>query len=162
MKQNTEDLRLTFKEKIELAKLLDKLGVDLIELDGIKNPRVDALLIKSIVSAVSGSRVAVPIELLNEENLNRTWAALKDAKIDERQFDRIEAIILSMTPKDREKPDIINASRKKRIADGCGMKVEDVNRLLKQYDQMRQMMKKLSSMTGGKRFGKMSKMKLPF
>ena len=89
-------------------------------------------------------------------------AALKDAKIDERQFDRIEAIILSMTPKEREKPDIINASRRKRIADGSGMKVEDVNRLLKQYDQMRQMMKKLASMTGGKRFGKMGKMKLPF
>ena len=80
MKQNTEDLRLTFKEKIELSKLLDKLGVDLIELDGIKNPRVDALLIKSIVAAVSNSRIAVPVELSNDEALERTWAALKDAK----------------------------------------------------------------------------------
>ena len=80
MKQSCEDLRLTFKEKIELAKLLDKLGVDLIELDAIKNPRIDSLLIKSIVAAVSNSRIAVPVELLNEESLERTVAALKNAK----------------------------------------------------------------------------------
>jgi len=79
MKQSCEDLRLTFKEKIELAKHLDRLGVDFIELDAIKNPRVDALLIKSIVAAVSDSRIAVPVELLNDENLERTWAALKNA-----------------------------------------------------------------------------------
>lgn len=90
-------------------------------------------------------------------------AALKDVKVDERQLDRIEAIILSMTPEERDKPDLINASRKRRIADGSGMKVEDVNRLLKQYDQMKQMMKKFSAMTGGKRFGKKGgKMRLPF
>ena len=80
MKQTSEDLRLTFKEKIELSKLLDKLGVDLIELDGIKEPRIDALLIKSIAATVGNSRIAVPVELLNDENLERTWAALKDAK----------------------------------------------------------------------------------
>ncbi len=80
MKQNTEDLRLTFKEKIELSKLLDKLGVDMIELDGIKNPRIDALQIKSIVAAVSDSCIAVPVELLNEENIEKTWSALKNAK----------------------------------------------------------------------------------
>ena len=90
-------------------------------------------------------------------------AALKDVKVDEKQLDRIEAIILSMTPEERDKPDIINASRKRRIALGSGMKVEDVNRLLKQYDQMKQMMKKFSAMTGGKRFGKKGgKMRLPF
>ena len=80
MKQTTEEMRLTFKEKIELSKLLDKLGVDLIELDSIKNPRIDALLIKSIVSAVNDSRIAVPVELLNNESIERTWAALKNAK----------------------------------------------------------------------------------
>ncbi len=89
-------------------------------------------------------------------------AALKDVKVDERQLDRIEAIILSMTPEERDKPDLINASRRRRIAAGSGMKVEDVNRLLKQYEQMKQMMKQISSMTGGKRFGKKMKMKLPF
>ena len=68
---------------------------------------------------------------------------LKDVDIDERQIYRIEAIILSMTKKEREKPDIINPSRKRRIAAGSGMKVEDVNRLLKQYDQMKQMFKQM-------------------
>ena len=80
MKQASESLRLTFKEKIELAKILDKMGVDLIELDAIKSPRIDSLLIKSIVSAVNNSRIAVPVELLDDENLERTWAALKNAK----------------------------------------------------------------------------------
>lgn len=80
MKQNSEDLRLSFKEKIELSKLLDKIGVDIIELDGIKDPRVDALLIKSVVSAVGNSRIAVPVELSNDENIEKTWAALKNAK----------------------------------------------------------------------------------
>lgn len=80
MKQTSEDLHLSFKEKIELAKLLDKIGVDLIELDGIKNLRVDSLLIKSIVATLSNSRVAVPVELLDNENIERTWASLKNAK----------------------------------------------------------------------------------
>ena len=80
MKQTSEDMRLTFKEKIELAKLLDKLGVDVIELESIKNPRIDALQIKSIVSAVNDSRIAVPVELNNTDNIEKTWASLKDAK----------------------------------------------------------------------------------
>ena len=86
--------------------------------------------------------------------------ALKDAKIDERQMAHTEAIIRSMTMKEREKPDIIGASRKLRIAKGSGTSVEDVNKLLKQFDQMRKMMKQ---MTSGKRglFGK-GKMKMPF
>ena len=80
LKQTSEDLRLTFKEKIELAKLLDKIGVDLIELDAIKSARIDVLLIKSIVSAVTNSRIAVPVELSNQESIERTWAAVKSAK----------------------------------------------------------------------------------
>lgn len=79
MKQHTEELRLAFKEKIELAKLLDKLGVDLIELDEIKDARIDALLVKSIVAAVTGSRIAIPVALQDTENLERTWSALKNA-----------------------------------------------------------------------------------
>ena len=80
MKQTAKDLHLTFKEKIELAKLLDKLGVDFIELNGIKDARIDALQIKSIVSALKDSRIAVPIELNNTDNIEKTWNALKDAK----------------------------------------------------------------------------------
>ena len=80
MKQPAETLRLSFKEKIELSKLLDKLGVDLIELEGIKNPRIDALQIKSIVAAVGDSHIAVPVELGSDESIEKTWAALKNAK----------------------------------------------------------------------------------
>ncbi len=88
---------------------------------------------------------------------------LKDIDIDERQFARVEAIILSMTPQERAKPDMINPSRKRRIAAGCGLRVEDVNRLLKQYDSMRQMMKQLRGY--GKKGGRKMPMglgKLPF
>lgn len=68
---------------------------------------------------------------------------IKDVEIDDRQIDRMEAIILSMTPRERAKPEIINPQRKRRIAAGSGMKVEDVNRLLKGYEQMRKMMKQM-------------------
>ena len=71
-------------------------------------------------------------------------AKLKDVEIDERAIDRMEAIILSMTPRERQKPSIINPSRKLRIAAGSGMKVEDVNRLLKQFEQTCKMMKDLT------------------
>lgn len=84
---------------------------------------------------------------------------IKDVDIDERQMDRTEAIILSMTPKERAKPELINPSRKRRIAAGSGMKVEDVNRLLKGYDQMRKMMKQIKKPGFRKRF---SGMGMPF
>ena len=77
---------------------------------------------------------------------------LRDVDIDEKQFSRTEAIILSMTGAERAKPDLINPSRKRRIAAGCGMKVEDVNRLIKQYESMRQMMKQMKSL--GKKGGR--------
>lgn len=79
MKQISEDFRLSFKEKIEFSKLLDKLGVDVIELEGITNPRIDSLRIKSIAAAVTDSTIAVPVEL-NGESIEMTWAALKLAK----------------------------------------------------------------------------------
>ncbi len=86
----------------------------------------------------------------------------KDVKIDENMLVRTEAIILSMTRKERENPEIINSSRKKRIAKGSGTSVEEINRLLKQFDQMKKLMKQMSSGKfkgfgmGGKR------MKMPF
>ncbi len=70
---------------------------------------------------------------------------IKDVDVDERQLDRMKAIILSMTPKERQHPDIINPSRKRRIAAGCGMNVEDVNRLLNQHRQMQKMFKQMNS-----------------
>ena len=78
--------------------------------------------------------------------------ALKNAKVDEKQMARTEAIILSMTPDERQNPGIINASRRKRIAAGSGTSVEAVNRLLKQFDQMNKMFKQLNSNKKGKGF----------
>ena len=69
---------------------------------------------------------------------------LQGASIDERQMARTEAIILSMTPLERENPKVLNASRKRRIAAGCGLEVVDVNRLLKQFEMMQEMTKQLS------------------
>jgi len=77
---------------------------------------------------------------------------LKDIDVDDSQLNRIEAIITSMTKAERAKPSIINPSRKKRIAAGSGNKVEDVNRLLKQFEQMQKMMKQFT--------GKNSKMNM--
>ena len=69
---------------------------------------------------------------------------VRDADIDDRQMLRVEAIIKSMTKKERAKPEIINASRRRRIAAGCGLTVEDVNRLLRQYEQMKKMFKQMN------------------
>ena len=76
---------------------------------------------------------------------------IRDAEFDEKQLYRIDAIITSMTPKERRNPKILNGSRRLRIAKGSGNKVEDVNRFIKQFEQMQKTMK---SMTSGK-------MKLP-
>lgn len=70
---------------------------------------------------------------------------IKDVDIDERQFDRVKAVIQSMTPQEREHPDIINPSRKRRIAAGCGQDVEAVNKLLAQHKQMQKMFKQMNS-----------------
>ena len=63
-------------------------------------------------------------------------------QVNDKELGRLEAIINSMTKRERKKPDIIKGSRKKRIAAGCGMQIQDVNRLLKQFSQMQKMMKK--------------------
>ena len=135
------------KEAEELAKKLEQDKFDLSDmLDQFKQIRKMGD-IKSLLGMIPGM-----------------GAQIKDLDIDEKQFARVEAIILSMTAKERAKPDIINPSRKRRIAAGCGMKVEDVNRLLKQYEQMRKMMKQMKNMgkKGGKRHGMPSMGNLPF
>ena len=71
--------------------------------------------------------------------------AMKNIDIDDKAFTRVEAIIYSMTPEERRSPELLNLSRKKRIARGCGQGMEDVNRFIKQFDQMRKMMHKLSN-----------------
>ncbi|MBQ3861649.1 MAG: signal recognition particle protein [Clostridia bacterium] len=87
--------------------------------------------------------------------------ALKDAKVDEKALAHTEAIILAMTVYEREHPDVINGSRRKRIAAGSGTSVEEVNRLMKQYDQMNKMIKQFAGQMNGRR-GRKGKMKIPF
>lgn len=84
---------------------------------------------------------------------------LKNLNVDEKEFDRVEAIIKSMTPKERIKPEIIDVSRKKRISNGAGVPVTEVNKLLKQFKELKKMMKQFSGM-GNKM--KKGKFKLPF
>ena len=91
---------------------------------------------------------------------------LKNVDIDDSAMDSIEAIIYSMTPEERANPSILNPSRKKRIADGAGVKLQDVNKLCKQFEQSRKMMKQMNGMMGkgGRRKGgfNLGGMKLPF
>ncbi|MBQ8934151.1 MAG: hypothetical protein IJ061_07695, partial [Lachnospiraceae bacterium] len=81
MKQSgrTREISLTFKEKLEMAKLLDRLGVAVIEAEGIDQAKIDSLRIKSIASSVKNSKLAVPVSL-NQESVGQTWKALKDAR----------------------------------------------------------------------------------
>ena len=72
---------------------------------------------------------------------------MKDVDVDDGELDRVEAIILSMTPEERANPEIIKGSRRKRIATGSGTKIQQVNQLVKQFDQMRKLMKQVA---GGK------------
>ena len=89
--------------------------------------------------------------------------ALKDAKMDEKVLIHQEAIIKSMTRREREHPEMLNASRKQRVAKGSGTSVEEVNKLLKQYEQIKKMMKQFSDMGKSKQGRRaMGKMKLPF
>ena len=83
---------------------------------------------------------------------------LKGLKVDEKQMARTEAIILSMTPRERENPAIIGASRKKRIAAGSGTRVEDVNKLLKSFEQMQKLMKQFTGPGMGKKMKRMGRM----
>lgn len=87
--------------------------------------------------------------------------ALGNAEIDESQTKRIEAIILSMTPEERANPDLMNPSRKARIARGAGVDMAEVNKLVKQFEQMRKMMKQFSGQFSGKA-ARRGRFKLPF
>jgi signal recognition particle subunit SRP54 len=96
---------------------------------------------------------------------------MKDLKVDDKQMGRVVAIVKSMTKEEKVKPELLNASRRKRIAAGSGTSIQDVNRLIKQFDDMRKMMKQFSSMMGPggpkgmknmKKLGKGGGFKFPF
>ena len=87
---------------------------------------------------------------------------LKDVQVDDDAFKMTEAIICSMTKKEREKPDIITPPRKRRIAMGAGVDISEVNRLMKQYEQTKQMMKQMNGMMKGGKMRRGGGMKFPF
>ena len=84
--------------------------------------------------------------------------SLKDVQVDEKALGHIKAIIQSMTPYERENPNCIGSSRKKRIAAGCGQRVEDINKLLRQFETMQKMMKQFNGPGGGKKMKKLQRM----
>ncbi len=86
---------------------------------------------------------------------------LKGAQIGDDELKRVEAIIRSMTPVERRKPEIINGSRRQRIANGSGTTIGEVNRLVKQFSEMQKMMKRFGGMMGGGKKGKKGKMRMP-
>ena len=93
--------------------------------------------------------------------LGAQMKGIEDA-IDEKKMARTEAIILSTTPKERSNPEILNPSRKHRIARGAGVDIAEVNRLVKQFEQMRKMMKQMPGLMGGGKRGKRGRFKFPF
>jgi len=108
--------------------------------------------LEDFLSQMKQIRKLGPLENLLKLLPGASKLGLNNIKIDPKQMAHIEAIILSMTPKERRNPDIIKASRKTRIAKGCGLSVQEVNKLLTQFEQMKKMMKQLSS----------GNMKMPF
>ena len=87
---------------------------------------------------------------------------MKNLQVDDKQINRVEAIVRSMTKKEKQDPSLINGSRRRRIAKGSGTTIQDVNRLLKQFEDMKKMMKQMSGMAAkGKKKGK-GGFKLPF
>ncbi len=127
------------KEALEAARKLEENKFDLNDLLGQFQQIKKMGSIKQLISMLPG-----------------VGNQLKDVDVDEKQFARIEAMIYSMTKKERSKPDILNASRKKRIAAGSGTTVEDINKLLKQYEQMKKMFKQMNSKgKGGKKMRRM-------
>lgn len=123
MKQSGKDFSLSFKEKIEIPKLLDRLGVSVIELEGIKQAKIDSLRIKSVASTVKNSVVAVPVEL-DKESVELTWKALKEAR-----YPRLQ-VLASVSPVQMEylfhkKPAVMMQSIIDTIT-ACHEKTDDV------------------------------------
>ena len=133
-----EDATANF-DKNEAERMAQKLKKNNFDLDDLKDQMMQIKKmgpLKSILSKFPG--------------MDRQ---LKDVDIDDKIMDRTYSIILSMTPEERKKPNVINPSRKRRIAAGSGVKVEDVNRLLKQFENMQKMMKQFGGKFKRGRFG---------
>jgi signal recognition particle subunit SRP54 len=149
---------LSFIEKVE--KTIDEEKAQQLE----KKFREQSFTLADFRDQLQQVRNMGPLDQLLEMVPGMDAKALKNLQLDEREFVRLEAIINSMTPKERDKPKLINSSRKKRIAKGSGTEVRDVNRLLKQFHQTQKMMKKFIGGGGKRRKGgkRLSKRRLPF
>ena len=128
-----EDAEASF-DKLEAQKMAQRLEKNSFDLNDLKDQMMQIRKMGSIKSILT--------------KLPGMSSKLKDVDLDDKVIDRLYSIILSMTPNERKKPSIIDARRKKRIAYGSGTKVEDVNKLLKQFEQMKKFMKKF----GGNKF----------
>ncbi|MBL0939532.1 MAG: signal recognition particle protein [Gemmatimonadaceae bacterium] len=124
-----------------------------------KKVRKEGMDLEDFLSAMRQMQKLGPFENLLKMLPGVNPKMLKDVKMDPKRMKHIEAIVLSMTPQERKKPEILNGSRRARIAKGCGRPVSEVNRLLEQFREMQKMMKKMGGMAGG---GKGGMPRLPF
>ena len=115
-----------------------------------KKVRKEGMDLEDFLTAMKQMQKLGPLENLLKLLPGVNSAMLKQIKIDPKRMKHVEAIILSMTPKERKKPDLINGSRRLRIAKGCGRPVQEVNALLDQFRQMQKMMKKMAGGPGGR------------
>ena len=137
---------LSFIEKAESSLSLEK--AQALE----KKLRKDEFTLDDFLDQLQQVRNLGPLDQLLKmlPGMGQQMKQLKDAKIDENQIKQTEAIIRSMTKKERRDPSILNGGRRERIASGSGTRVQDVNRLLKQFDEAKKMMKRFQGMPKGK------------
>lgn len=146
----------------DILTLIEKAQVDYDEKQAIeleKKIRKNSFDLKDLLEQMKKMKNMGSMEQILSMMPGMNTAALKNTQIDDKQIARMEAIILSMTEDEQCNPGIINGSRKKRIANGSGTKVEDVNRLLKQFEQSKKLMKMFSGGGKGKHRGKF---RMPF
>ncbi len=115
-----------------------------------KKVRKEGMDLEDFLSAMRQMQKLGPMENLLKMLPGVNSKMLKDVKMDPKRMKHVEAIVLSMTPQERKKPELLNGSRRARIAKGCGRPVSEVNKLLEQFREMQKMMKKMSGGAGGK------------
>jgi signal recognition particle subunit SRP54 len=123
-----------------------------------KKVRKEGMDLEDFLSAMRQMQKLGPFENLLKLLPGVNSKMLKDVKMDPKRLKHVEAIVLSMTPQERKKPELLNGSRRARIAKGCGRPVNEVNKLLEQFREMQKMMKKMSGGPGGKGGGGMPRM----
>ena len=114
-----------------------------------KKVRKEGMDLEDFLTAMRQMQKLGPLENLLKMLPGVNSKMLKDVKMDPKRMKHIEAIVLSMTPQERKKPEILNGSRRARIAKGCGRPVSEVNKLLEQFREMQKMMKKMGGGPGG-------------